>query len=139
MILIDPDGPSGSSAETDFVRLEDIDATKLTAYNLNAMKAPAVHGTQGDDTIRGSAGNDVLDLSQSGEDRAFGGEGNDIFFYGAALTGADSTDGGFGIDTIVLQGLFPALALGASSLFAIEGVSLQIGSVTRWGRSGRFL
>jgi hypothetical protein len=87
-------------------------------------------------TVGGSDGNDVLDLSRGVDYRASAGAGNDVFYYGRALSRADANDGGSGVDTLVLQGNYPGLALGPSSLVGIEGISLQGGGVTRWGQDG---
>ena len=72
----------------------------------------------------------------SGDDSFSGGEGADLFYFAGAFTAADRADGGAGTDTLVLQGNYHALALGASSLTALEGLSLQSGSITRWGQDG---
>jgi serralysin len=93
-------------------------------------------GTAGADIMRGGSGGELFDLSQGGDDNASGGAGNDVFFYGGALSAADVNAGGLGTDTLVLQGNYPALTLGDSSLGGIEGISLQSGSITRWGQSG---
>jgi Ca2+-binding RTX toxin-like protein len=95
-----------------------------------------ITGMTGPDQLFGGAGNDVLFLDYDGDDTASGGANNDILFYGAALTAADSNDGGDGTDTLVLQGTYRALVFAAASLTRIEGVSLQSGTVTRWGQSG---
>jgi Ca2+-binding RTX toxin-like protein len=92
-------------------------------------------GGAGDDTISGGDGDDLIDGGM-GADRLSGGAGNDIFYHGGALAAGDANDGGEGIDTLVLQGNYPALVLGAASLVAIEGISLQSGTVTRWGQPG---
>jgi Ca2+-binding RTX toxin-like protein len=95
-----------------------------------------IRGGSGDDMLSTGAGNDILNLSDGGDDVAEGGSGEDIFFYGAALTGADRNDGGAGTDTLVLQGRYSGLVLAAASLLGIEGISLQSGSITRWGEDG---
>jgi Ca2+-binding RTX toxin-like protein len=78
-------------------------------------------GMAGDDTLRGGDGNDAF-FGGLGNDRSEGGNGNDTFFMGLGtisgtnnflsqpmstfLTGgADSVDGGNGIDTILANGL----------------------------------
>jgi Ca2+-binding RTX toxin-like protein len=105
---------------------------------------PAIVGTEGSDSltgtgagdlIQGLGGNDLLS-ALGGNDRLEGGAGNDILFYGAFFTAEDVNDGGEGIDTLVLQGDYPVLQLAASSLTGIEGISLQSGSITRWGQAG---
>ncbi|HEX9932396.1 MAG TPA: M10 family metallopeptidase C-terminal domain-containing protein, partial [Allosphingosinicella sp.] len=93
-------------------------------------------GGAGWDIVSGNAANNLLDLSFGGDDTASGLAGNDIFFYGGALTAADANDGGDGNDTLVLQGNYSGLAFGERTLTGIEGLSLQSGSITRWGQSG---
>jgi serralysin len=95
-----------------------------------------VIGSSGSDHITGNIANNRFDLSFGGDDEVFGQGGNDIFFYGAALTSADQNDGGEGVDTLVLQGNYFGLTFGDRSLADIEGLSLQSGSITRWGQSG---
>jgi Ca2+-binding RTX toxin-like protein len=97
--------------------------------------ADTLTGNSSDNVLSGLGGGDLLRLHDGGNDAALGGTGNDIFFYGGALTAADLNDGGEGSDTLVLQGDHD-LTLGASSLTGIEGISIQSGSVTRWGQSG---
>jgi Ca2+-binding RTX toxin-like protein len=94
-----------------------------------------LRGGDGNDSLDGGAGNDRLDAG-GGSDTLRGRDGNDIFFYGDSLTWDDDNDGGTGTDTLVLQGNYPNLALGDSSLVGIEGLSLQSGSISRWGQSG---
>jgi Ca2+-binding RTX toxin-like protein len=88
-------------------------------------------GTAGNDLFTGSAANDSFRLEAGGDDNASGAEGNDGFYFGGALTGADIVDGGAGIDTIALQGNYLALALGAIN--AVEVIALLPGNDTRFG------
>jgi Ca2+-binding RTX toxin-like protein len=119
--------------------------TSLSHYLLgaNVEKLTATNGVDHDfrgnvlsNLIVGNAGNDTFRLQDGGDDDARGGDGNDIFFYGGALTSGDRSDGGSGVDTLVLQGNYPGLTLGAASLDGIEGISLQSGTINRWGQSG---
>ena len=87
-------------------------------------------------TVTGGGGDDVLNLGDGGVDRVLAGGGNDVIFYGGALTGADENDGGAGTDTLVLQGSYASLVFGAASLVGVEGISLQSGSIGRWGQGG---
>ena len=57
-------------------------------------------------------------------------------FFGGALDANDRGHGGEGNDTLVLQGNYPALYLHSEIVTGIEGLSLQSGSITRWGQSG---
>jgi hypothetical protein len=95
----------------------------------------SLSGDAGNNSIAGTDGDDLFRLAAGGDDSASGAAGNDIFFYGAALTAADRNNGGEGNDTLVLQGNYD-LTLGADNLLGIEGLSLQSGSITRWGQSG---
>jgi Ca2+-binding RTX toxin-like protein len=61
-------------------------------------------GLAGDDTILGTAGADVFDLTQGGDDKAEGKKGNDQFTLGAVFTAADRLDGGDGTDNIDFDG-----------------------------------
>jgi serralysin len=91
-------------------------------------------GGGGDDRLSGREGNDLLE-SGAGSDTLDGGAGNDILYFGGALDNSDRADGGEGTDTLVLQGNY-ALVIGAELLAGIEGISLQSGSIARWGQSG---
>ncbi|MDB5719436.1 MAG: hypothetical protein JWP15_54 [Alphaproteobacteria bacterium] len=70
-------------------------------------------GGTGPDSFAGTNGNDTFLLQSGGDDTASGLDGDDGFYFGAALSGADSVDGGAGSDTIAIQGDYSAgLALG---------------------------
>jgi uncharacterized protein (TIGR01370 family) len=94
-----------------------------------------IDGGSGNDRLTGASGADLL-TAGPGSDILSGGDGNDILFFGSWLDPSDSAHGGAGTDTLVLQGQYGGLVLGAASLTAIEGISLQSGSITRWGGSG---
>jgi hypothetical protein len=90
-------------------------------------------GTGGDDTLTGTVGNDFFDVSQGGDDSVTALAGSDFIYYGAAFTALDENDGGpEDRDAVVLQGNY-SLTLGALSLVGIEYLSLQSGTVTKWG------
>ncbi|HEX9932842.1 MAG TPA: M10 family metallopeptidase C-terminal domain-containing protein [Allosphingosinicella sp.] len=105
----------------------------VLAGNASANK---LTGGAGHDLVDGRGGNDVLDLSHGGGDGASGGEGSDVLFFGGSLDGNDRAHGGEGADTIVLQGNYAALFLHSEIMTGIEGLSLQSGTITRWGQSG---
>jgi Ca2+-binding RTX toxin-like protein len=81
-------------------------------------------GTNGADLIKGEGGNDFLYVQQGGEDRALGGTGNDVLYFGTALSAGDVADGGDGRDAIVLQGNVTAV-LSDTNLVGIESISIQ--------------
>ncbi|HEY0027074.1 MAG TPA: M10 family metallopeptidase C-terminal domain-containing protein [Allosphingosinicella sp.] len=72
-----------------------------------------------DNVIAMGAGNDLVVLDDGGNDTVSGGAGSDFFYYGAALTNADSTDGGAGTDTIGLMGNY-TMTFDADDLVGIE-------------------
>jgi peptidase M10/serralysin-like protein/cadherin-like protein/Big-like domain-containing protein/hemolysin type calcium-binding protein len=82
--------------------------------------------------ITGTVGTDQFRLQQGGNDSAFGGDGHDVIYYGAAFNEFDSNDGGAGTDVLILQGNYN-LTLDADSLVNIEFLSLQSGSKTVFG------
>jgi serralysin len=88
-------------------------------------------GTSGPDVLTGTGGNDNFMLQQGGADNASGLAGNDGFYFGAALTNADTVDGGGDVDSIALQGNYVALALGAIN--NIEVIALLPGNDNRFG------
>jgi Ca2+-binding RTX toxin-like protein len=83
----------------------------------------AITGGEGDDVFRVEiGGTDVL--RRGGTDIVAGNGGNDLFVFGAGLTGADQANGGSGTDTLVLQGNYANLALAANTVQGIETLSL---------------
>jgi hypothetical protein len=98
----------------------------------------ALRGSSGDDVIAGGADGDTIRFQDGGIDIGIGLGGNDIFYYGRTFDRLDRVDGGEGTDTLVLQGDYLPLVFDEASLVSIEGISLQSGSITRWGQSGNF-
>lgn len=87
-----------------------------------------LRGNAGDNLISGLAGKDKLDLSDGGNDTALGGDGNDTVLMGAALTAADSIDGGVGIDTVVLKGDYAAgVVFSKTTMVNVESIVLTLG------------
>ncbi|PSJ38125.1 hypothetical protein C7I55_19620 [Sphingomonas deserti] len=87
--------------------------------------------TAGSDLRFGTSGDDRIDMTKGGNDRVFGGEGNDLFAYGSAFGAGDQVDGGSGTDTLVLAGVYvgaSALTLGADQLRGIEHLTLVGGT-----------
>ena len=141
VLQVDRDG--GGDGYATLLTLSNASLFDLTAANLGGFQ-PVTKGTAGADEMTGTAladllhsgpGNDLLLLDQGGDDSAYGGAGNDLLYFGAAFSDADKADGGGDFDVVVLQGGYAGLALD-QSLTGIEGISLQSGTVTRWGQSG---
>ena len=94
-------------------------------------------GTAGADQLLGANKNDVFRLETGGVDSAIGGAGNDGFYIGGALTGADRIDGGAGdLDQLALQGSYAALVLEAATFTGVEQFGFLSGSDTRFGAPG---
>ena len=92
-------------------------------------------GNSGPDVFDGTSGEDSFLLQSGGDDTARGADGDDGFFFGGALTSADSVDGGNGNDTVALQGDYTAgLTLG--DIRNVEVMVLLSGSNTSFGESG---
>ena len=68
----------------------------------NAQLGPTGYGTDGNDTLNGDSGDDILD-GREGNDVINGGGGNDLFVAGE---GDDIIDGGAGTDLIYFDGFF---------------------------------
>jgi Ca2+-binding RTX toxin-like protein len=116
--LVDGDGTDGAGNDT---------ATFTTTVLV------AQHGTAGNDAPAGTASDDLFDLGQGGDDTPAAGGGKDIIYYGAAFDANDENDGGGGArDAVVLQGNY-TLTLDSLSLVGVEYLSLQSGSIARWG------
>jgi Ca2+-binding RTX toxin-like protein len=117
----------------------NVAAASFAEANLGYV-LPSVIGTSGNDTAGGSPRNDFFNLQQGGNDSVSGLEGQDSFFFGAALTSADKVDGGAGTDTLALQGDYATkpLTFGAG-LVGIELIALMPGNDTRYGAPGTAL
>ncbi|HEX8571606.1 MAG TPA: M10 family metallopeptidase C-terminal domain-containing protein [Allosphingosinicella sp.] len=122
--------------------------TSLASYSLlgsqveklaaSSNVAHDFRGGGGDNAVTGGEGNDFLRLQDGGADSGLGGGGNDVFLFGAALTSADTIDGGTGTDQIAIQGDYAgaeALTLG-SNVVSVENVAILPGSDTRFGDPG---
>jgi Ca2+-binding RTX toxin-like protein len=85
-------------------------------------------GTAGKDTITGTADPDTFDMTQGGNDRVKGLGGNDLFNFGAALTGKDKVDGGNGYDLVAIDGDYSAgVVFGDESLIGVDEIELAGG------------
>jgi Ca2+-binding RTX toxin-like protein len=93
-----------------------------------------IPGDSGPNLLEGTPLADLFSLEQGGDDTAHGHGGNDVFYFGGALSGGDVADGGEGRDAIVLQGNVTAV-LSDGNLVAIESISIQSGANARFGDS----
>jgi Ca2+-binding RTX toxin-like protein len=108
-----------------------LSATVTVTVNGLTSIGDRLNGDDGNNIITGTTGIDYFDLSQGGIDSVSGGNGNDAFFFGAAMTGADHIDGGAGVnDQIGLQGDYTggnALFLGPNTITGVEVISVLPG------------
>ena len=105
----------------------------------------ATPGTEGPDTISGTAGDDrwialggddFLLMQQGGNEDVDGGAGNDTFYFGNAYTADDRVDGGAGNDRLILQGQYGNLQLNAPSLVNVETILLLTAANAAFGGAG---
>jgi len=134
------DNTSGAvnTSDTDsFTYTLDGGNTVTVTVTVNGVAGPGdwLRGDGGDNTITGTASGDLFMLHDGGEDTATGLGGNDGFYFGAAMTAADSVDGGDGtLDQVGLQGDYSGgLTFGANSLVNVEMLVLLPGDDTRFG------
>ena len=93
------------------------------------------------DTFLGLGGNDTFDMTNSAPGALLaGGDGNDVFTFGADFAVSDRVDGGAGTDTVALNGggtsvyyaplggLAHGLVLGPATLTNVEAITLAAGS-----------
>jgi Ca2+-binding RTX toxin-like protein len=134
------DDSSDSAIELAAGGLDEVRAASATytlpdhVENLTAASSIAheFRGNGGNNVVTGESAGDSILLHDGGADSAFGLGGDDLVYFGASYTAADHGDGGVGRDVVVLQGNY-TLTVGGGSLTAMESLSLQSGSVTRWG------
>jgi Ca2+-binding RTX toxin-like protein len=123
-------------------------STSLASYslfgtqveNLSASSniAHDFRGSAAGNVIFGAGGNDFLRLHDGGDDEVYGGAGNDVILFGAAMTWTDFVNGGAGLDQLALQGNY---AGGSALLFgggvvSIENIAILPGDDTRFGDPG---
>jgi serralysin len=95
-------------------------------------------GNEAGNRLGAGAGDDKLMLQFGGDDRAYGGEGNDVFYAGGALNSADLIDGGAGtVDVLVLQGdYWGAKAVTLGDVTGIENINLLARDNNAFGGAG---
>jgi Ca2+-binding RTX toxin-like protein len=96
-----------------------------------------LEGDNAGNALVGSEYGELFSLEQGGDDSASGGAGADSFYFGGALTSADTVDGGTEVDQLAIQGDYAGanrLTLGAVS--NVEQFVLLSGTDTRFGAPG---
>ncbi|HEX8481593.1 MAG TPA: calcium-binding protein, partial [Allosphingosinicella sp.] len=120
--------------------------TALATYSLAAnvenltgtsALGQTLRGNVSANEIIGGGGGDTFRLEDGGADKVFGNGGNDVVYFGGAMTATDEVDGGSGSDTLALQGDYSAgLTLGARALIGIETLQLLARTNSLYGGSG---
>jgi len=130
-------------SETLSVTTTDLGATgsggtqsDLDAVAITLAADGIIHGTAGNNVLVGTGGPDMFRIEQGGNDNASGLGGDDIFFFGAAMTAADIVNGGGGWDTIGLQGNYSGGLPLNGNVTNIEAYALLSGSNTAFGEPG---
>ncbi|HEX9964218.1 MAG TPA: calcium-binding protein [Allosphingosinicella sp.] len=108
--------------------VENLTGTAATGQDLRA--------NSGDNIVTVGAGVDIIRLQDGGDDSVIAGAGNDVFYFGAAMTAADAVDGGPDRDTIVLQGDYSGGLVLDGSVINIESIALLAGTNTGFGDPG---
>lgn len=86
-------------------------------------------GSKKNDHFKGFAGDDNFAMTKGGNDTVEGGQGNDIFDFGAAFTRNDQVAGGSGADTVMLDGDYISVTvLETTSLAGVETIKLATGN-----------
>jgi Ca2+-binding RTX toxin-like protein len=106
--------------------------TEIENLRASTNNAHQLRGSAAGNILTGLSGADIFLLQDGGEDSAFGNGGNDVFYFGAALSAGDVASGGSGSDSVVLQGNV-SVVLGAGNLAGIESISLQSGANATFG------
>jgi Ca2+-binding RTX toxin-like protein len=86
-----------------------------------------ITGSAGDNVISSGGGTDTLLMYSGGNDTVLAGDQNDQIIFGGAFTAADTVDGGTGTDTLNLDGTYAGLVLGATTLTNVENIWLSSG------------
>jgi VCBS repeat-containing protein len=107
----------------------------VEVYRFTGLAGGTLIGNAGDNIFEGGAAGDRLDLSQGGADSAFGGGGDDGFYFGSAFGAGDAVDGGDGSDQLALRGAYQ-LKLASDAFGSVETMALLSGSDDRFEPAG---
>ncbi|HEX8466469.1 MAG TPA: Ig-like domain-containing protein, partial [Allosphingosinicella sp.] len=95
-----------------------------------------LEGDGTNNTITGTPQADFFFVVQGGDDNLSGLGGNDVFFFGPAMTSADKVNGGEGTDQIALQGDYSAGLTFGPDVVSVENLAILPGNDTRFGDPG---
>jgi Ca2+-binding RTX toxin-like protein len=117
---------TGTTMNADFENLlfdGSAQSTAATVLNVTGGSgADTITGGAGNDIIAGGNGNDSINGAAGGNDSISGGDGVDTINMGAALTSADTIDGGLGTDILTVTSL---TAAGLTNVTNVETLSLS--------------
>ncbi len=125
------DGSALDGGTVDSNGAMNADYENLTVSGASATKVLNITGGAGadnltggtaNDIINGGAGNDTIDGTAGGNDNFIGGDGDDTFSMGTALTSGDTIDGGAGNDILSVTALD---GTGLTNITNIETLSLS--------------
>ncbi len=105
---------------------------------MNGVAGPGdwLMGDGTDNTITGTPEADFFYVVQGGDDDLEGLAGNDVFFFGGAMTSGDKVDGEGGADQIALQGDYSGGLVFGTEVVSVESIAILPGSDTRFGDPG---
>jgi len=138
------DDPGDTVLEADGEGTDEV-RTAIPTYALPANVEKLSGTLTGSQDLRGNSGdnrlvsengqhNDIFRLQDGGNDHVSGFGGNDFFYFGAALTAADTVDGGADKDELAIQGNYTgANRLVMSGVTNVEALVLLAGSDARFG------
>ncbi|WP_166038189.1 Ig-like domain-containing protein [Sphingosinicella sp. YJ22] len=124
-------GADTLSIEADDGVLNDTDSVAITLADDGR-----INGDSGDNVLTGTPQADTFVVGQGGNDTISALAGNDILYFGGALTADDNVTGGPDVDTIVLQGDYSGGLVLDGSITGIERISMLAGSNTAFGDPG---
>jgi VCBS repeat-containing protein len=130
-------GGANSSARDSFTYTLTNGTTATVTVTVTGVSSPGEHafGTAGNDVMVGTPGADFFDMRQGGDDNVSGGGGDDIFYFGRTITGADVVNGGAGFDQLLIQGggglRFNVGMVGIETIKLLSGLDTTYGEVPR--------
>lgn len=112
--------------------------TVTVTVTVNGVAGPGdrLMGDGTNNTITGTPQVDTFVLGQGGNDTISALAGNDIIYFGGALTADDNVTGGADVDTVVLQGNYSAGLTLDGSFTGVERISMLAGNNTAFGDPG---
>jgi Ca2+-binding RTX toxin-like protein len=118
---------TGASIQTSYENDYDASGKLVAAVGFSASGLETITGLARGLTLTGTANNDTFHLQSAPAVTAFGGAGNDLFFFGSGFSSSDAINGGAGNNTIELDGTYTALTISTSMMTNIQTLELVKG------------